>query len=49
MKLAAELLTPEGMTLAERLVRDGRRGKADVLDDAYNRWTWSDKDKLPQW
>ena len=42
-------MTVEAMTLAQKMVRDGRRGKADVLDDAYNRWTFNDKDNLPEW
>src|SRR5579871_29947 len=36
------------MTLAHQLAT-GKKTKAAMIDDSYNRWTFSDKSGLPSW
>jgi AdoMet-dependent rRNA methyltransferase SPB1 len=41
-------VTAEAMTLAHQLATR-QKTKASLIDDSYNRWTFSDKSALPSW
>lgn len=43
-----EIITAEAMTLAHTLV-SGRKTRQDILDDGFNRFSFRDKDGLPDW
>jgi AdoMet-dependent rRNA methyltransferase SPB1 len=46
--LAIDIVTAEAMTLAHQLVTR-QKTKSSIIDDSYNRWTFSDKSNLPAW
>ena len=43
-----DIVTAEAMTLAHQLATR-QKTKASMIDDSYNRWTFSDKSALPSW
>ena len=45
---AIDIVTAEAMTLAHQLAT-GQKSKASMIDDSYNRWSFSDKSALPSW
>lgn len=44
-----DIITAEAMTLAHQLAQGGAAGKAALLDDAFNRYSFRDTDGLPEW
>ena len=43
-----DIVTAEAMTLAHQLATR-QKTKAAMIDDSYNKWTFSDKSSLPSW
>jgi AdoMet-dependent rRNA methyltransferase SPB1 len=43
-----DIITAEAMSLAHELAT-GKKTRADVLDDSFNKWTLRDTDGLPEW
>ncbi len=45
---AVDIITAEAMTLAQKIA-SGKRKKTDAIDDGFNRYSFRDKDGLPEW
>lgn len=43
-----EIITAEAMSLAQQLVT-GQKTTHDLIDDGFNKWTFRDRDGLPEW
>lgn len=43
-----DIITAEAMSLAQQLVT-GEKTKHDVIDDGFNKWSFRDRDGLPDW
>lgn len=43
------LMCASGMTLAAKLAANKKRALKDIVDDSFNRHTFSDRDGLPNW
>jgi len=48
LTLGIDIVTAEAMTLAHQLAT-GKKTKAAMIDESYNRWSFSDKSNLPSW
>ena len=47
-RLDIEIITAEAMTLAQKIA-SGETTEAHILDDAFNKYTFRDRDGLPEW
>ncbi|KAH8149464.1 uncharacterized protein LAJ45_06544 [Morchella importuna] len=47
-KLDINIITAEAMSLAQRIA-SGKKAKIDIIDDNFNKFSFRDKDGLPDW
>ncbi|CCJ28496.1 unnamed protein product [Pneumocystis jirovecii] len=47
-KSEIDIITAEAMELAQNIA-SGKKSKRDIIDDAYNKWSFQDNDNLPEW
>lgn len=47
-KSEMDILTADAMALAQKLA-SSKKSKRDIIDDAYNKWSFQDNDNLPEW
>ncbi|KAL0631488.1 AdoMet-dependent rRNA methyltransferase spb1 [Maublancomyces gigas] len=47
-KLDINIITAEAMSLAHRIA-SGKKAKIDIIDDNFNKFSFRDKDGLPEW
>ena len=48
VKKDIDIITAEAMTLAQQIA-SGEKSKHDLVDDGFNKYTFQDRDGLPEW